>query len=129
MGLFYSVEGIGSFMGIALLDLVAPFWLNSMTDYGDINNNHLDFYLYFLGCIQFITFMTFCGILYVQRFSLRLIPMAPRETNGLVNDRTEELNNPTSTGSRVEPGGTRFDDDVSFIQEESAPNAETRPLI
>ncbi|XP_045582415.1 solute carrier family 15 member 4 isoform X2 [Procambarus clarkii] len=75
MGLFYTMEGIGSLLGTALLHLVSPFWLSNMTDYGNINDNHLDFYLYFLGILQFTTFLVYCGSLYMQRFSLRPIAM------------------------------------------------------
>ncbi|XP_047489838.1 solute carrier family 15 member 4-like isoform X1 [Penaeus chinensis] len=77
MGLFYTMEGIGSLLGTALLHLVSPFWLSNMTDYGNINDNHLDFYLYFLGVLQFTTFLVYCGALYMQKFSLRPIAMPP----------------------------------------------------
>ncbi|KAG0729059.1 Solute carrier family 15 member 4 [Chionoecetes opilio] len=53
MGLFYTLEGVGSLLGTTLLHLVSPFWLANTTDYGNINDNHLDFYLYFLGVLQF----------------------------------------------------------------------------
>nr|XP_053631101.1 solute carrier family 15 member 4-like isoform X2 [Cherax quadricarinatus] len=81
MGLFYTMEGIGSLLGTALLHLVSPFWLSNMTDYGNINDNHLDFYLYFLGILQFTTFLIYCGSLYMQRFSLRPVAM-PRTRRG-----------------------------------------------
>ncbi|XP_042229866.1 solute carrier family 15 member 4-like isoform X1 [Homarus americanus] len=81
MGLFYTMEGIGSLLGTALLHVVSPFWLNNLTDYGNINDNHLDFYLYFLGILQFTTFLIYCGSLYMQRFSLRPIAM-PRTRRG-----------------------------------------------
>lgn len=77
MGLFYTMEGIGSLLGTTLLHLVSPFWLSNMTDYGNINDNHLDFYLYFLGILQFTTFLIYCGALYMQKFSLRPIAMPP----------------------------------------------------
>ena len=77
MGIFYTMEGIGSLLGTALLHLVAPFWLSNMTDYGNINDNHLDFYLYFLGVLQVTTFIIYCGALYMQKFSLRPIVMPP----------------------------------------------------
>lgn len=75
MGLFYSLEGCACFLGILLLRLVAPFWLNNKVDYSNINDNHLDFYLYFLGIIQFTTFAAFALVLYTRRFALRLVGM------------------------------------------------------
>jgi hypothetical protein len=75
MGLFYAMEGVGSFLGIALLQILAPFWLNNMTDYANINDNHLDFYLYFLGIIQFTTLIVFVVTNYVSRYSLELVPL------------------------------------------------------
>ncbi|XP_050733398.1 solute carrier family 15 member 4-like isoform X2 [Eriocheir sinensis] len=80
MGLFYTLEGVGSLLGTALLHLVSPFWLANTTDYGNINDNHLDFYLYFLGVLQFTTFLAYCGSLYMQRFSLRPIAMPHRRS-------------------------------------------------
>lgn len=85
MGLFYTMEGIGSLLGTTLLHLVSPFWLNNMTDYGNINDNHLDFYLYFLGVLQFTTFLVYCGSLYMQRFSLRPIAMPRSRRRGRRN--------------------------------------------
>ena len=75
MGLFYAMEGVGSFLGVALLQILAPFWLNNMTDYGNINDNHMDFYLYFLGILQIITLIIYTTAIYVARFSLELVPM------------------------------------------------------
>ncbi|XP_018009744.1 solute carrier family 15 member 4 [Hyalella azteca] len=90
MGLFYAMEGVGSFLGIALLQILAPFWLNNMTDYANINDNHLDFYLYFLGIIQFTTLIVFVVTNYVSRYSLELVPLhsdqgigGPRDGRGL----------------------------------------------
>lgn len=80
MGLFYTLEGVGSLLGTALLHLVSPFWLSNTTDYGNINDNHLDFYLYFLGVLQFTTFLAYCGSLYMQRFSLRPLAMPHRRS-------------------------------------------------
>lgn len=89
MGLFYTMEGVGSLLGTVFLHLVGPFWLNNTTDFGNINDNHLDFYLYFLGVLQFTTFLIYCGSLYMQRFSLRPIAM-PRSRRrrrvGVVTD-------------------------------------------
>ncbi|XP_063875534.1 LOW QUALITY PROTEIN: solute carrier family 15 member 4-like [Scylla paramamosain] len=98
MGLFYTLEGVGSLLGTALLHLVSPFWLANTTDYGNINDNHLDFYLYFLGVLQITTFLAYCGSLYMQRFSLRPIAM-PRhrsrtrrriQRQGLLQEEDEE---------------------------------------
>ena len=98
MGLFYTLEGVGSLLGTALLHLVSPFWLANTTDYGNINDNHLDFYLYFLGVLQFTTFLAYCGSLYMQRFSLRPIAMPQRRVRtrrrvprqGLLREEEEE---------------------------------------
>ena len=99
MGLFYSMEGIGSFLGVAFLQLVAPLWFNNMSNYGDINNNHLDFYLYFLGCIQWITLFIYCGIIYAQRFSLQMVQMPHRNNPGGLltsgSQHQEEMMDPT----------------------------------
>ena len=75
MGLFYAMEGVGSFLGIILFQILAPFWLNNMTDYANINDNHLDFYLYFLGILQMITLVIYGVTIYVSRFSLELVPL------------------------------------------------------
>ncbi|KAF2362662.1 Proton-dependent oligopeptide transporter family [Trinorchestia longiramus] len=75
MGLFYAMEGVGSFLGIALLQILAPIWLSNMTDYANINDNHLDFYLYFLGIVQFLTLIVFIVVIYVSRFTLELVPL------------------------------------------------------
>ncbi|MCL4129528.1 UNVERIFIED_CONTAM: hypothetical protein GTU68_037102, partial [Idotea baltica] len=77
MGLFYSLEGVASFLGILLLGLVSPYWFSDSTDYSNINDNHLDFYLYFLGIIQFCTLAAFAMVLYVRRFTLKLVGMPP----------------------------------------------------
>jgi len=75
MGLFYSTEGVGSFLGIALLQILAPFWLSDMTDYANINDNHLDYYLYFLGIIQLVMLVVYTVTIYVSRFRLELVPL------------------------------------------------------
>lgn len=79
MGLFYAMEGVGSFLGIALLQLVARFWFNNLTDFGNINENHLDFYLYFLGVIQMAMMIVYGVTIYVSRFSLELVPLPSDE--------------------------------------------------
>ncbi|CAL4067804.1 unnamed protein product [Meganyctiphanes norvegica] len=74
------MEGCGSLLGTALLSMVSKFWFENQTDFSNINYNHLDFYFYFLGCIQFTVALVFSGFLYMQRFSLR--PLAfPRQRN------------------------------------------------
>lgn len=88
MGLFYAMEGVGSFLGIALLAILAPFWLNNMTDYANINENHLDFYLYFLGIIQLITLVVYSVTVYVSRFSLELVPLHSDQGIGGPLDRS-----------------------------------------
>lgn len=82
MGIFYSLEGCASFLGIFLLRLVKPFWFNNTSDHTNINENHLDFYLYFLGIIQFVTLGIFSTVLYVRRFALRLVGMPPLDEVG-----------------------------------------------
>ena len=98
MGLFYTLEGVGSLLGTTLLYVLSPFWLANTTDYGNINDNHLDFYLYFLGVLQFTTFLAYCGSLYMQRFSLRPIAMPHHRSRtrrrihrqGLLQEEEEE---------------------------------------
>lgn len=102
MGIFYTMEGVGSLLGTALLHLVAPFWLNNMTDYGNINDNHLDFYLYFLGVLQITTFVIYCGALYMQKFSLRPIVMPPPRRSRAVRNRSMSCGREIDTHSLIE---------------------------
>ncbi|XP_076042645.1 solute carrier family 15 member 4-like isoform X2 [Oratosquilla oratoria] len=89
MGLFYTMEGIGSLLGTVLLQAVGPFWFSNKTDFGNINDNHMDFYLYFLGVIQFITLCIYCVTLYMQRFSLQplALPQTPGDSSTSVGGR------------------------------------------
>ncbi|KAK4315914.1 hypothetical protein Pmani_012875 [Petrolisthes manimaculis] len=123
MGLFYTMEGVGSLLGTSLLWLVSPFWLNNTTDFGNINENHLDFYLYFLGVLQFTTFLIYCGSLYMQRFSLRPIAM-PRSRRrrrvGVVTGGARgAAGSPLIPDDLAEEDGEDIDDDEDENDEET----------
>ena len=146
MGLFYSLEGCASFLGSFLLQLVAPFWFNNQLDYKNINENHLDFYLYFLGIIQFTTLTAFALVLYVRRFTLKLVLMPPPNARNVGSEVRDNLNlsdsnqlsvsdNSTSYPPNSEvpgPSRERSEGDGRSTSEEEAslvPNDDQRPLI
>ncbi|XP_071518044.1 solute carrier family 15 member 4-like isoform X2 [Panulirus ornatus] len=131
MGLFYTMEGIGSLLGTALLHLVSPFWLNNMTDYGNINDNHLDFYLYFLGILQFTTFLIYCGSLYMQRFSLRPIAMPRRRSSRgrrhNADSHTDREQGGASLLKEEEEEEEDEGDDEDRVEEEDGGKEDARP--
>ena len=43
IGLFYTMDGIGSLLGTALLNMFSPFWFGNKNNFSNINYNHLDF--------------------------------------------------------------------------------------
>ncbi len=64
MGLYSAIEGLGSFLGIALVQLTRCLHLGWID--GDVNKGHLDYFYYLLATIQSLFVVIFGLVIYLR---------------------------------------------------------------
>ena len=66
MGLYSAIEGMGSFLGVLLIQLTQLVHLGWIKDEAHFNQSHLDYYFYLLSLVQLLATITLGLILYVR---------------------------------------------------------------
>lgn len=66
MGLYAAVEGMGSFLGVLLVQLTRSLNLGWIRNEGHFNQGHLDYFFYLLAIIQLIVIIVLVLVTYLR---------------------------------------------------------------
>ena len=66
MGLYAGVEGLGSFLGVLLVQLTRSLHLGWIRNEGHFNEGHLDYFFYLLAVIQLIVIVVMVLVAYLR---------------------------------------------------------------
>ncbi|XP_046386168.1 solute carrier family 15 member 4-like [Ischnura elegans] len=95
MGLFSAMEGVGSFLGTALVSALAPVWIHDDTTHF---TGHLDYYFFLLAGLQGFTLILFSAWLAAQSV------MSTRKVDGRSEDEDEGHVTENSDNASVDTG-------------------------
>ena len=70
MGLYSALEGMGSLLGIALVQLAVSLRLDWITNENQFNQGHLDYFYYLLAVIEGLVIIILGTVIYVRCGSL-----------------------------------------------------------
>jgi len=98
MGLYSAIEGSGSFLGIALVQLTSSLHLDWIKNEKEFNQGHLDYFYYLLAVIQCLVIVIISVVVYIRWEPVERDPQI-EETLGSSALHSEYYNEETPTGN------------------------------